>query len=199
MIRIPTRVKVFTWCLNIIDNHVFCSVPLFWAALFIWLFTLRRVTRIVLSNASVDLILHDTYFVVAHFHYVLSIGATAAIIMRSIHYWPIFTGLFCSEVLCYLGTFLFAISVNRVFFPIHSLRVERMPRRYINYSFLMTSANKFIGFILISTIVATIILLVSLKTFLSNFFVHSINVNCTEFLYGIPVKWHSWEERRFKC
>merc|ERR1719361_1991647 len=86
MIRIPTRVKVFTWCLNIIDNHVFCSVPLFWAALFIWLFTLRRVTRIVLSNASVDLILHDTYFVVAHFHYVLSIGATAAIVIRSLFY-----------------------------------------------------------------------------------------------------------------
>jgi len=199
IIRIPTRVKVFTWCLNIIDNHVFCSVPLFWAALFIWLFTLRRVTRIVLSNASVDLILHDTYFVVAHFHYVLSIRATAAIIIGSIHYWPIFTGLFCSEILCYLRTFLFSISVNRVFFPMHSLRVERIPRRYINYSFLITSTNKFIRFILISTIVATVILLVSLKTFISNFFVNSINISTTEFLYRIPTKWHSWEERGLKC
>merc|ERR1712189_105095 len=115
------------------------------------------------SNASVDLILHDTYFVVAHGHYVLSIRATAAIIIGSIHYWPIFTGLFCSEILCYLRTFLFSISVNGVFFPMRSLRVERIPRRYINYSFLITSTNKFIRFILISTIVATVILLVSLK------------------------------------
>lgn len=118
----------------------------------------------------------------------LSIGATAAIIIRSIHYWPIFTRLFCSEILCYLRTFLFSISVNGVFFPIHSLRVEGIPRRYINYSFLITSTNKFIRFMLISTIVATIILLVSLKTFISNFFVNSIVTSTTEFLYGIPVK-----------
>merc|ERR1719397_2443172 len=120
MIRIPTRVKAFTWLLNLISRNLNRNTRLLWSVLFIWLFTVRGVTRIVLSNASVDLILHDTYFVVAHFHYVLSLGATAAIIMRSIHYWPIFTGLFCSEILCYLGTFLFAISVNRVFF-IHSL------------------------------------------------------------------------------
>merc|ERR1712176_1055531 len=114
------------------------------------------------------------------FHYVLSMRAAAAIIIGSIHYWPIFAGLFCSEILCYLRTFLFAVSVNRVFFaffPMHSLRVERMPRRYINYSFLITSTNKFIRLILISTIVATVILLVSLKTFISNFFVNSINVS----------------------
>merc|ERR1719431_1529850 len=116
MIRIPTRVKVFTWLLNLISRNLNRNTRLLWSVLFIWLFTLRRVTRIVLSNASVDLILHDTYFVVAHFHYVLSIGATAAIIIRSIHYWPIFTRLFCSEILCYLRTFLFSISVNRVFF-----------------------------------------------------------------------------------
>merc|ERR1712176_869578 len=159
------------------------------------LFTLRGVTRIVLSNASVDLMLHDTYFVVAHFHYVLSMRATAAIIIRSIHYWPIFTGLFCSEILCYLRTFLFAVSVNRVFFPMHSLGVERMPRRYINYSFLITSGNKVIRLNLIVTIVSTIILLSLLKPTIRNLSIFSSLKLTSETVFRCNSKWHSFEER----
>jgi len=97
IIRIPTRVKVFTWIYNTLLGGVFFTPSLLWVALFIWLFTVRRVTRIVLSNASVDLILHDTYYVVAHFHYVLSMGATSAVIMGSLFYWSIITGVANTE------------------------------------------------------------------------------------------------------
>merc|ERR1712168_1101953 len=131
------------------------------------LFTIGGVTGIVLSNASVDLILHDTYYVVAHFHYVLSIGATSAVVIRSL---------------------LFCVRVNGVFFPIHSLRVEGMPRRYINYSFLMTSGNKLIGFNLIVTVVATVILLSLLKPSMSNLsFFNSLKIS-NETIYGSNIK-----------
>jgi len=86
MIRIPTGVKVFTWLLNLVRGSLNANVGLLWSILFIWLFTVRRVTGIVLSNASVDLVLHDTYYVVAHFHYVLSMRATSAVVMRTYFY-----------------------------------------------------------------------------------------------------------------
>merc|ERR1719408_39826 len=191
MIRIPTRVKVFTWCLNIIDNHVFCSVPLFWAALFIWLFTVRRVTRIVLSNASVDLVLHDTYYVVAHFHYVLSIRATSAVVMGTYFYWPIFSRLSVPHLLGLTSTLLFCFTVNRVFLPMHSLGLEGMPRRYTNYSFLMSSVNKVIRLFLILTLCSTVLILISLKTFFANFLSHSDNfLSSQESVTRYPVKWH---------
>lgn len=192
MIRIPTGVKVFTWCINLLETATYSTTPLLWGALFIWLFTLGRVTGIVLSNASVDLMLHDTYFVVAHFHYVLSMRATSAVIMRSLHYWPIFTRLYHSDFIVYVSSLLFCFSVNRVFFPIHSLRVEGMPRRYVNYSVLIASTNKFIGYSLILTIISTVILLVSLKTFLGSFFVLNIDYkSSSEWAYRFPSKWHS--------
>jgi len=174
-----------------INFRVFCSVPFLWGGLFIWLFTLGGVTRIVLSNAAVDLILHDTYYVVAHFHYVLSMGATSAVIMGSYHYWPLLTGVVYSDFLAFLGSRLFCFSVNGVFFPIHSLRVEGIPRRYINYSFLMTSTNKLIGLILIITVLAIFMCLFSLKTFLGNFFEGELDFFNVENIFRAPVQWHS--------
>jgi len=152
------------------------------------LFTLGRVTRIVLSNAAVDLILHDTYYVVAHFHYVLSIGATSAVIIGSYHYWPLLTRIVFSDFLGFLGTRLFCFAVNGVFFPIHSLRIEGIPRRYINYSFLMTSTNKLIRLILIVTILAIFMCLFSLKTFLGNFFELEVDFYNCENMFRSPVQ-----------
>merc|ERR1712003_202532 len=165
MIRIPTRVKVFTWLLNLISRNLNRNTRLLWSILFIWLFTVRRVTRIVLSNASVDLVLHDTYYVVAHFHYVLSIRATSAVVIRTYFYWPIFSRMSVPHFLGLASTLLFCFTVNRVFLPMHSLRLEGMPRRYTNYSFLMTSINKVIRLFLILTLCSTVLILISLKTF----------------------------------
>lgn len=194
IIGIPTGVKIFTWIYNTLLRGLFFTPTLLWVFLFIWLFTIGGVTGIVLSNASVDLILHDTYYVVAHFHYVLSMGATSAVVIRSLFYWSIITRIFCSEWAVILSSLLFCVRVNGVFFPIHSLRVEGMPRRYINYSFLMTSGNKLIGFNLIVTIVATVILLSLLKPSIANLsFFNSLKIS-NETIYGSNIKWHSFEE-----
>jgi len=162
--------------------------------LFIWLFTIGGVTGIVLSNASVDLILHDTYYVVAHFHYVLSMGATSAVVIGSLFYWSIITRVFSSEWAVILSSLLFCVRVNRVFFPMHSLRVERMPRRYINYSFLITTRNKLIGFNLIVTIVATVCLLSLLKPSMTNLSYFNTLKMSSELVYRTNIKWHSFEE-----
>merc|ERR1712121_131404 len=119
-----------------------------------------------------DLVLHDTYYVVAHFHYVLSIRATS--------------------------TLLFCFTVNGVFLPMHSLRLEGMPRRYTNYSFLMTSVNKVIRLFLILTLCSTLLILLSIKNFLRNFLTHSDSVfSSMETIMRYPVKWLSFEQRSY--
>merc|ERR1712189_20337 len=91
VIRVPTRVKVFRWCAHLNSASIELTSEIVWAVLFIWLFTLGGVTGVVLSSASIDLLLHDTYYVVAHFHYVLSMGAVASLIMGTYYFFPIFT------------------------------------------------------------------------------------------------------------
>lgn len=193
LIGIPTGVKVFTWVSNILRS-VFWSVSFLWVLLFIWLFTVGGVTGVVLSNSTVDLILHDTYYVVAHFHYVLSIGAASAIIMGSFYYSPLFFGLSSNEFIALYNTWKFAIGVNGVFLPIHQLGLEGFPRRYVSYPFLMCNINSFIGFCLLITFVSTFGLFFALKFFSGNFVLsqHYNNLDYT-FLYRFPVKFHSYE------
>merc|ERR1719327_1004631 len=93
VIGVPTGVKVFRWCAHLNSASIELTSEVVWAVLFIWLFTLRGVTGVVLSSASIDLLLHDTYYVVAHFHYVLSMGAVASLIMGTYYFFPIFTGV----------------------------------------------------------------------------------------------------------
>jgi len=198
MIRIPTGVKVFTWLLNLVRGSINANVRLLWSVLFIWLFTIRGVTGIVLSNASVDLVLHDTYYVVAHFHYVLSIRATSAVVIGAYFYWPIFSGLSVPHFLGFTSTLLFCFTVNGVFLPMHSLRLEGMPRRYTNYSFLMSSINKVIRIFLILTLCSTVLMLISLKTFFANLTCHNdVFLSSQESVSRYPVKWHSFEQRNF--
>merc|ERR1712135_175485 len=96
------------------------------------------------------------------------------------------------------STLLFCFTVNRVFLPMHSLGLERMPRRYTNYSFLITSVNKVIGLFLILTLCSTILILISLKTFFRSLLSHSDTfLSSQETITRYPVKWHSFEQRNF--
>lgn len=101
LIAIPTGIKIFRWISAVqgSENHISYCISLLWAKGFIFLFTIGGLTGIILANTRVDIVLHDSYYVVAHFHYVLSIGAVFTIIIAFLHYMPIFLGLSVRESL----------------------------------------------------------------------------------------------------
>jgi cytochrome c oxidase subunit 1 len=146
IIAVPTGMKIFSWLATVYAGRCWFTTPMWFAVGFVCLFTLGGVTGVVLANAGVDMMLHDTYYVVAHFHYVLSMGAVFGI-FSGLYFWlGLITGLSYLEGRGMVHFWILFVGVNLTFFPMHMLGLGGMPRRMFDYADSFAGWNSLCSF-----------------------------------------------------
>ena len=209
VIAIPTGIKIFSWIATMYGGKLNLKTPMLYAIGFLFLFTIGGLSGVVIANASLDVALHDTYYIVAHFHYVLSMGAVFGV-FAGYYYWSSkMIGYQYNEFLGKLHFWLFFIGVNITFFPMHFLGLSGMPRRYADYPDIYTNWN-YISSIgsFISLVSALLFIFILYKqfsdkipyevknTFSMEYFNKEIKFpsHALEFLVETPPKFHTFNQ-----
>nr|ACM77760.1 cytochrome c oxidase subunit I [Wallacidia oculata] len=196
VIAVPTGIKVFSWLSTFSGTKIKYNPSSIWSMGFIFLFTIGGLTGIILSNSSLDIILHDTYYVVAHFHYVLSMGAVFSIIAGTIYWSPVITGL-CFNYDWAMSQFIsMFVGVNLTFFPQHFLGLMGMPRRYSTYPdyFLAWNMLSSVGSLISINSLMMLMMMIWEMIVSQRLILAKFNMNNLEWTYSYPPLLHHSEQ-----
>ncbi len=160
IIAVPTGIKIFSWLATMWGGSIRMTIPMMWAQAFIFMFVIGGVTGVHMASAGLDTSIHDTYYIVSHFHYVLALGAVFAMFAGFTYWFGKMSGYLYNKWLAAAHFWFFFIGVNMIFFPQHFLGLQGMPRRYVDYPAEFAFWNKVSSIGAIVTLVGVILFLI---------------------------------------